>query len=918
MPCKHLRLGEFVTDGERLAAEAVHEFLSAQAGDWFLLTNGVLSMARQQREIDQLLVGPSGVFVVDVKSFGGAVRAEGDRWILADGSSRRDPLGEVGHLAGQLKGRLAQFSASLSRVWVEGRVLFTADDVDLSGVPGAAGKCFWLTELARLIAGPQHVDSRLPASLAEQVVRALDSAAYVRARQSWKTLGEYALVEPLAGPETPNRRSYRARDRHGEPALVRLYDLSAVPASQRKRALAQARSEYEALDALGKARVPGTVRVRTPFAEVPDMGGELFYFALEQPTGATLADRLANPDWPAEARLETMVGLCRLLARIHETTTPERAHGTLVHRRLHSDAIFLGATPEGFVLTGFDVARATAETAYPGALPFPLTAYDAPELGEGLSRASTRSDVYSVGILVYQVFTGELPFGGQPRSRADDGEPLPLPPLRPEHVPFGDAEELAALLDMMTAVDPSDRPENLSEVLVLLDAMQPPPTDDSAEKAAPDAVRHPLPAGALLAPSLRVERLVGRGSTAWTYLVVEESSGREWVAKVLREPTPDRLASIGREFGILRLLHHPAIVGVVEVSCRENAPYHLLLEHCRGRAFAEVFDEFPALVEQQSTTPVELVHAWADVILEALGEMHRSGVLHRDLSPGNLVLTESGPKIVDFGLAWAPIVGDEPAAALGTFPYRPPECGGGRGWTAAGDLYGLAVILCQLLLGRLPFEDDNGIQPDRVREELFPADDPFLQALRTAIAPDPGCRFATAAEFRQALSAARAQPQQQAASEAEAEQPAAAALEPTGGNEVPYLDDVLKVYPACTLGAAETRGLDTRFARDTYVPTRLDREVKADIPDGKLHLVLLSGNPGDGKTAFLQRLAEELGVDPVETRGKREWTATLESGLVVRANLDGSAADGERGSDQVLDEFLDPFFDGPPQGTGLR
>ncbi|PIU92567.1 MAG: hypothetical protein COS65_17215, partial [Armatimonadetes bacterium CG06_land_8_20_14_3_00_66_21] len=186
------------------------------------------------------------------------------------------------------------------------------------------------------------------------------------------------------------------------------------------------------------------------------------------------------------------------------------------------------------------------------------------------------------------------------------------------------------------------------------------------------------------------------------------------------------------------------------------------------------------------------------------------------------------------------------------------------------------------------------------------------------IAPDPGCRFAKAAEFRQALSAARAQPQQQAASEAEAEQPAAAALEPTGGNEVPYLDDVLKVYPACTLGAAETRGLDTRFARDTYVPTRLDREVKADIPDGKLHLVLLSGNPGDGKTAFLQRLAEELGVDPVETRGKREWTATLESGLVVRANLDGSAADGERGSDQVLDEFLDPFFDGPPQGTGLR
>lgn len=914
MSCRHIRWGDFVTDGEALAAERVHEFLAQQPEQWYLFTNGVIAVGRQRREVDQIIVGPNGVFIVDVKSLWGKVTVEGDRWILSGGGSRRNPIGEVEHLAGQVKGRLTGNHPKLSRLWVDGRLLFTTSDFDLSEVPEANQKCFNLDTLQGLVS---HTDPRrhdLSPDLVNQVVKEFDSAAYIRVRQSLTTVGEYSLAERIKGIDTPNRRSYLGQDRFGGPALVRVYDLSAIPPSNRQRALAQARSEFEALHAATRAHLPGIVRILTSFQEVPDFGEGLYYFALEHPTGATLADRLQDPDWPMTERLEAAVGLCDIVRRIHATAIPGRPDGVVVHRRLHPQIIFLREPPEPFVLTGFDVARATSETAYPGQTPFALSAYDAPELREGLHRASARSDVYSLGVLVYQLFTQRLPFGNRPRDLQADGSSVPLAPLNSTDADFEGLDELTALLDMMLSYRPEERIEELEVVIDMLRELQ--SASASIQRVQQREKRHPLPEDALLSDGLRVKQLLGRGAAAWAYLVVEEATGKEWVAKVLRNPTDDNLARVGREFGLLQLLNHAAIAQVVEVSCRQVAPFHLLLEYCKGEPFSEVFDLVPIIAQEQSLKPEELVCAWADTLLDALEQIHRSGILHRDLSPANLILTQQGPRIIDFGLATVGDEGEPLAETVGTFPYRPPECCRGTVWSAGADLYGLAVVLCQALFGRLPFEDDQGIRPDRVREDLFPPESALLRVFRRAVAPEPDVRFTSAAEFRQALLEARqAEEPIDAVKGEDAETcPPPVMLAPTGWNRIPYLDQLLQVYPASVLGAAETRGLDTPFARETYVPTRLDREVKTDILEGKLHLVLLSGNPGDGKTAFLQRLAEDLGVEAEATRGKREWSVTLESGLIVKANLDGSAAIGDRSSDEVLDEFLAPFLDGPPQG----
>jgi len=161
------------------------------------------------------------------------------------------------------------------------------------------------------------------------------------------------------------------------------------------------------------------------------------------------------------------------------------------------------------------------------------------------------------------------------------------------------------------------------------------------------------------------------------------------------------------------------------------------------------------------------------------------------------------------------------------------------------------------------------------------------------VALDPVNRFGSAADFQRIL---------------------ATVPELCGAAELPrqerginrYLDDVLKVYNrgACN---AENRGLDGTFARVTYVPTELDTQLLPDILGHTYALVILAGNPGDGKTAFLQQLALQRGFRGEglllnhRILNQDRWT--------FKCVLDGSAADSERrlSSDEVLDAIFTPL-----------
>jgi hypothetical protein len=109
----------------------------------------------------------------------------------------------------------------------------------------------------------------------------------------------------------------------------------------------------------------------------------------------------------------------------------------------------------------------------------------------------------------------------------------------------------------------------------------------------------------------------------------------------------------------------------------------------------------------------------------------------------------------------------------------------------------------------------------------------------------------------------------------------------------------------------ETRGLDSEFSNRTYVKTELDNLIFEEIWCGRAALVILCGNAGDGKTAFLQHLASRLEL-PRLPSSQRVWEVALTNGIKVKANLDGAAAWQGRSADELLDEIFAPFHQGQP------
>ena len=158
----------------------------------------------------------------------------------------------------------------------------------------------------------------------------------------------------------------------------------------------------------------------------------------------------------------------------------------------------------------------------------------------------------------------------------------------------------------------------------------------------------------------------------------------------------------------------------------------------------------------------------ADQVLQALGAAHRAGIVHRDVKPGNVLITSDGAaKLADFGIAKRldDLAGNVTATGqfIGTPTYLAPEQVAGQPATAATDLYSTGVLLFEMLAGGPPFDAgtpmatalahrDAPVPDVRARRPDVPAT--VAETVRRAMAKDPAARFASAEQMRAALSGA--------------------------------------------------------------------------------------------------------------------------------------------------------------------
>jgi len=271
----------------------------------------------------------------------------------------------------------------------------------------------------------------------------------------------------------------------------------------------------------------------------------------------------------------------------------------------------------------------------------------------------------------------------------------------------------------------------------------------------------PRTAPSVLADRYEVGELLGRGGMADVHAGTDLRLNRPVAVKLLQPhmaARPDVRTRFEAEARSAARLTSPHAVAVYDTGEQDGIPY-IVMERLPGETLADRIAAGPLDPEEVRRLALE--------VLAALAEAHRAGLVHRDVKPGNILLTADGhAKIADFGIAKS--VQESSLAeltvtgqVLGTPAYLAPEQVDGDGATPRSDVWALGVVLYEALTGVKPFAGSTAMAvarsvasgAHRPLGEVRPDLDPGLVAVvERALATDPARRFASAADMAAALS----------------------------------------------------------------------------------------------------------------------------------------------------------------------
>ena len=260
------------------------------------------------------------------------------------------------------------------------------------------------------------------------------------------------------------------------------------------------------------------------------------------------------------------------------------------------------------------------------------------------------------------------------------------------------------------------------------------------------------PTGKDFAGRYRIVRELGHGSSKTVVLARDLKLDRE-VALCLIAGDPDRVEREAKVMG--RLGEHVHIATIYDWGEADGHVY-MVVRHLAGGSLAAALDAAPG-----RRLPVEAVRRIGRDVADALAHAHAHGVVHRDVKPDNVWLTEDATATLgDFGLALAAGEEPRPESIQGTAHYLSPEQARGIGVGPHSDLYSLGVTLYEALCGEAPFLGDDTLEliaqhmhavPPPIADRRPDAAGPLAELVHALLAKDPEQRPAGAAAVREAL-----------------------------------------------------------------------------------------------------------------------------------------------------------------------
>lgn len=884
MPVIHVSGGPFANESESNALRAVKKQLADSPLEWHVFTNVLasVSVSAVPDEIDMIVVGPTGIRIVEIKHWQWRYLKEQEHLAQREAEKLNEKIKRiVSKIAPELRRKLG---------YVQGRFLLTAESSVTKGnrLQVAGSEFFTLAEVAGLIGISDN--NTLTSGEVRSLATALRPASALPQADQFRRLGNYRDLKLVESTDDRFHRIYNCVSaQSGDKLILHLFDLTVRDTPSKLEVLAA--REVTALRLLHE-RGRWVPQISDSYQAVPHYDGELRFYTLLDPCAPSVKERKRDGAWSREQRLEFALEACRGLTELHSSGEPSNS---FVHRGISPETLLVRYDNRP-LFTGFGLARV------PGAVSISSlqqshnrSEYTSPEaVLHGLAASDQRSDIYSLCASLKDLFESDDP--------------------------------VTVALSHGSVSDPGER-STLADLVIELEACR----LRSAKRETELPVAQYWSEGLTLAfqdHKYRIVSMLGKGSFGATYKVVEvkgdDQDGATYVGKVAFNR--DAAVQMTTAYRCARPIIGGDNLATLYQYAENWEPANLvaLLKYIDGQPIDGWRGYIEAIAEDLGRSSQEIVGGWIKALLAGLRHLHAGGYVHADVSARNIIVkSEFSPVLTDYDLVTK--AGD-PLYSPGTVLYSAPESQMGRPALCSHDIFALAAVTFEVVFDRDPFmhagvrDKARGLAwelIDRSRWGWIPA---FFDR---ATAPGLDERFADADQalnwiLQQGLTGQSASASLDASTGAvplPAQLMGIGSLDASrivsrfGEQEVHWLEDLLATYPASTRGNLETRGLDSPFARQTYVPTILDAQILDDVRTRRAQLVILCGNAGDGKTAFLQNLARNLGL-PVQSSAERVWEGDVSDGLHVIFNLDGAASYAGKSADMLLDELLEPFGDG--------
>ncbi|OQC16176.1 MAG: Serine/threonine-protein kinase StkP [Lentisphaerae bacterium ADurb.Bin082] len=913
---KVIPIGQPANDVERRAIGFLRDRLP---DGWQIFHNFEMRQGDEVFEIDIAILAPHAVYLVDVKGTRGNIDVYGSKWYPEGRQPFFSPLAKLRSHAKTMATIIRESNTGLielRKAHVHATVLLTADDAavfDQAGIDGPD-----VTDFKHCLKYFRDT-SRIPDNRLSNITRfhsqiAKTITGKAKPKSAALVFRDWQVEEKLGGTDryTEYRAKHNLLGKSGGMARLRVYQADPYQdEAARNEELKKISNAYRAV-----AHIPTHANILAVKDLFTTEDEDKVVLVTEDLPGQPLRLHINKTALTLtfDQKLQVMRDVLSALDHTHRHE--------VIHRNLTPDAILVTKGGQSRI-TDYDYARVgknrdstIAHLVVEELAKSELEKYQAPECIKYPDQASIASDIYSAGIIFYELLTGELPFENVDLMMEADGK-FPLKPS--EHKP-GLPKGIDKWLQKFCEFEPEDRYASAASArkalddLILPEAKNNVPAegtedDNPSAQTLPDDLRN-LPRDFVLANRFTVQKKLGEGSFGAVYKVFDTFSDVVRTIKIIDKDRHSVFERLRREYKTLaNLPDHPHVVKVIwadRMSDPKQTPY-IVFEYIEGLDVSDLIDVEALSLEDA----VCIVREAAD----GLAHLHQHGVFHQDIKPSNLLWTDKGVRIIDFNVAVSE--SNDVQGGGGTRRYLPPDYDYSSEPDASvridRDLYALGISFYECVTGELPFNDPSPsikTQPKDPKQFKGCADlsSSLVNVLMKMIAPERKERFASVDEFLTAMTEVKCLRSvlTTGGNDAGPKKVSKLNFEPTKPNTNPFVAHLLTFYSQSQVSNAGTRGLD-EIGKATYVQTYLDEKLKPALFRGEFRLVIISGNAGDGKTAFIQQFEAAASRKGAQMQRGANGAVFQLKGHTYQSNYDGSQDEGDEHNDVVLQNFFAPF-----------